>query len=339
MDQTIPLSRFVIAGRLTQDFRITFKNKIIRNEIGGSLVYAAIGTAIWETNIALLSRVGPSYPREWIEKLSQKGFDIRGIRTISQEIDHRYFNAQLDPESSSSENPVQVFTRLGEPFPKELLGLSPLTSQINSRNQPTAESTRLSDIPPDYLDATAAHVCPIDFVSHSLLTSALRQGHITTITLDPAAGYMHPAFWDDLPVVFHGVTAILCSLEKLKTLYQGRSTEPWEMAEGLAAMGCDIVVVKNGMQGQMVYNHASHARLIVPAYPARLEDPYGTGDAFCGGFLAGFRNTYDPLLACLHGNISASIIMEGTDPFYGLDTLPGLAKARLEALKDMVRKI
>jgi sugar/nucleoside kinase (ribokinase family) len=68
-------------------------------------------------------------------------------------------------------------------------------------------------------------------------------------------------------------------------------------------------------------------------------DPTGAGDAFCGGFLAGYRRTYDPLEAVLFGNISASLVVEGTGPFYALDALPGLAQARLDALRQSVRKI
>jgi len=40
----------------------------------------------------------------------------------------------------------------------------------------------------------------------------------------------------------------------------------------------------------------------------------------------------------LQGNISSSFIFEGTHPFYAMDALPGLAQARLEALRDMVRR-
>ena len=60
--------------------------------------------------------------------------------------------------------------------------------------------------------------------------------------------------------------------------------------------------------------------------------------AFCGGFLAGYRGSYDPLQAVMTGNISAAMVIEGTHPFYALDALPGLAKARLEALRDTIRK-
>ena len=70
-----------------------------------------------------------------------------------------------------------------------------------------------------------------------------------------------------------------------------------------------------------------------------MVDPNGAGDAFCGGFLAGYRLTYEPLQAALYGNIAASLVVEGNGPFFALDALPGLAGARLEALRQSVRRI
>ena len=52
---------------------------------------------------------------------------------------------------------------------------------------------------------------------------------------------------------------------------------------------------------------------MIPAYPVTIVDPTGAGDAFCGGVLAGYRNTYDPLQAAMYGNISSAMIMEGID--------------------------
>ena len=46
-----------------------------------------------------------------------------------------------------------------------------------------------------------------------------------------------------------------------------------------------------------------------------LADPTGAGDAFCGGFLAGYRQTYDPVQAVLHGSVSASLVVEGSGAF------------------------
>jgi ribokinase len=111
------------------------------------------------------------------------------------------------------------------------------------------------------------------------------------------------------------------------------------MAELLASFGCEIIVIKRGERGQLLYDASSRARWEIPSYPSQLVDPTGVGDAFCGGFLAGFRKTFDPLQAVLHGNISASIIIEGRGPLYALDALPGLTQARLEALRQSARRV
>jgi sugar/nucleoside kinase (ribokinase family) len=111
------------------------------------------------------------------------------------------------------------------------------------------------------------------------------------------------------------------------------------MAEALGAFGCESVVIKCGWQGQLLYDVVGKRRWEIPAYPSRVKDPTGVGDAFCGGFLAGFRQTYDPLQAVLRGNVSASIVIEGSGVFYSLDVLPGLAQARLEVLQDAVRRV
>ena len=63
------------------------------------------------------------------------------------------------------------------------------------------------------------------------------------------------------------------------------------------------------------------------------------GDAFCGGFLAGYRKSYDPLEAVMYGNISASLVVEGNSPAYALEAHPALATARLESLRQSVRKL
>jgi ribokinase len=150
---------------------------------------------------------------------------------------------------------------------------------------------------------------------------------------------MNPTFWDNVPALITGLTAFLPSEEEMRSLFQGRASDLWQMAEALAAYGCEIIVIKRGEGGQLLYDAAAHACWEIPAYPARLVDPSGAGDAFSGGFLAGYRRTYDPLQAALYGNISASLVMEGVGPFYAMDTLPGLAQARLEALKQGVRRL
>jgi sugar/nucleoside kinase (ribokinase family) len=111
------------------------------------------------------------------------------------------------------------------------------------------------------------------------------------------------------------------------------------MCEALSAYGCEIIAVRRGPNGYALYDGGNHTRWTIPAYPARVVDPTGCADAFCGGFLAGYRITYSPLQSTLFGIISASMKVEGCGPFYGMDALPVLPRARLEALQQMVRKV
>ncbi len=335
---TLPLLRFVIAGELRRNFVISPQGKVLLDVPGGSLLYAAAGMAVWETGIGLVARVGEDYPQEWLEKIARLGFDTRGIRILPEAVDMRTFLAYTDAETATAENPVSHFARLGLPYPKALLGFNPPSPQIDSRTRPGLLTLRQNDIPTDYMDVTAAHLCPLDYLSHTLLPSVLRQGQIHTLTLDPGSRYMNPTFWEDMPVLVNGLTAFLCSEAKLLALFQGRSTDLWEMAETIASYGCEIIVIKRGSSGQYLYNALNHTRWIIPAYPVQASDPTGAGDAFCGGFLAGYRASYDPLQAVLAGNISAGMVIESSNPFFALNALPGLAKARADALRDSVRK-
>ncbi len=99
------------------------------------------------------------------------------------------------------------------------------------------------------------------------------------------------------------------------------------------------MVITNGAAGQILLDHQAHTAFQVPAYPARVVDIMGARAAFSGGFLAGLALTDNPLEAVIHGSVSASLVIEGTPPSHALETLPGLAEARLEYLRDRTRKV
>ncbi len=333
--------RFLVAGQLSRDYAILPNGRALVDVPGGNALYATVGLAIWEPDPApgLVARVGEDYPQEWLEQFSRRGIDTRGVRVLPEAMDLRNFYVYMDRSTRLVEDPVAHFARIGQPFPKALLGFRVPGSRIDSRTQLLPASLRQGDLPDDFLNASAAHLCPLDYLTHTLLPAVMRQAGFTTITLDPSPGTMSATLWDDIPALLTGLTAFLPSEEKMRALFHGRSTDLWQMVEALAAYGCDFVVVKRGERGQYLYDAATRSRWEIAAYPARVVDPTGAGDAFCGGFLAGYRRTYDPLQAILHGNVSASLVVEGSGPFYALDALPGLVQARLEALREAVRKV
>lgn len=333
--------KFIIAGQLRRDFALVPNGKVLLDTPGGNVVYAAAGFGVWSppSLAGLVARVGEDFPRDWIQEVSRRGFDVQGIHFLPEAVDLRSFYVYLDMSTRVYEDPAAHFTRLQQPFPKALLNYNRPGTGYDSRSHLTATSLRQSDIPADYLDATTAHLCPIDYLTHMLLPAVLRQNGFSTVTLDPSAGTMSPNFWDEIPALVTGLTVFLPNEDEIRALFHGRSTDLWQMMEAIADFGCEIVVVKRGERGQYLFDRATRTRWEIPAYPARVADPTGAGDSYCGGFLAGYKQTFDPVQAALHGSISASLTVEGSGMFYALDALPGLAQSRLEALKPGIRKV
>lgn len=330
---------FIVAGRLQREYLLPPVGQPLLDAPGGSLLYAAGGLAQWEGQAGLLAKVGEDLPRKWLHDLKSRGFDVSGIKILRQNLDLRTFIAYTDIDERTSNNPVTHFARREMTFPKSLLGYQPPPESKEDERVPEPHALTVRDIPKHYLEARAVHICPMDYVTQTGLISAFKSGSVTTATLDPSPGYMLPSFLKDLRFLLKGVMAFLPSEDELRSLFWGKTHDLWEMAEALGEYGSEVIVVKRGGQGQLVYNALSKQRWEIPAYPARRADPTGAGDAFCGGFLAGYHKTYDPLEAALYGGVSASLNVEGSGPFYGQTVLHGLAEARLTALRELVREV
>ena len=340
-NHALPLPSHILAGRLRRDFFITPQGEPVLDVLGGNLTYAAAGLKIWdgERRLGLMARVGKDFPQPWLNDLEQKGFDIRGVNVLPELMDVRNFYVYTDKVTRVTGNPITYFSRSELPFPKALLGYKHSPRMLDDRTSLAQGSLRRADLPAAYTGLTAVHLCPIDYMTHSLMPAIFRQEGFTTVTLDPNPGYMNAAFWNEVPAILTGLTAFIPAEQDLRSLFDGHSDDLWEMAEAIAAYGCEFVIIKRGERGQLLYDAASKTRWEVPAYPARLVNLTGVGDAFCGGFLAGYRHTYDPVEGILYGNISAAVVSEGTGAFFALDVLPGLAHARLESLRQSIRKI
>jgi sugar/nucleoside kinase (ribokinase family) len=332
-------SSLVLAGQLRRQYLIPPEGRPLLDVPGGNVLYAAAGARLWADSVSLLGRVGEDYPHDWLKLFQQKGMDPKGIKTMPGPIDSRTFMVYTDSQNFQRTNPVSHFVRLGLTFPKGLLGYQPPRAEQDNRNQANPDSPKLSDIPQDYLVAKAVHLASLDLLTHSLLAPAFRQGGVPIVTIDPGPGYMNANFFDDLRSLLQGVTAFLPSEDEIRNLFWGLTNDLWEMAMTLASFGCEVIVIKCGGRGQYVYERATGKKWEIPAYPAHIIDPTGAGDAFCGGFLAGYASTFDALQAAMQGNISASFSIEGSGAFYPLDSMPGLAQARMHSLSNLIRQI
>ncbi len=333
----------IFLGRLDREYILPMDGAPILDRPGGSPLYAAGAAALWkqaDEAIGLVARVGEDYPYVWLRDFNARGIDTKGVQIVQGSLDLRSFRAYESDRTLSRANPVGHFARRELTFPKALLGYRPPEKKEKANAERPDASPRVVEIPKTYLEAQAAHIAPLDFLTQGQLLTALRAAGVPAITLDPEPEYMHPHRRQDLRLFLDGLTAFLPSEEEMRSLFWGETHDLWEMAAALGEFGCQTIVIKRGREGQLLYDSREKKRWIIPAYSSRVADPTGAGDAFCGGFLAGFQQSDgDALRAAAYGNVSASLSMEGSGPFYPLEVLPGLAHARLDAMLSMVREV
>lgn len=331
--------RFVIAGSLRRDFILPISGSPQVDVLGGSLPYAAIGLNLWGGTAGLLARVAEDYPLYWLNQFQSLGFDLSGIVRAPEPMDARQFMVHVDPQTTHYHNPVEHFAERGLAYPEGLLGYQDRRDEKCSRTEVGPDSLQISDVPEAYLEASAVHICPVDYISHIILPSLFRQGLSATVTLSPASCYMAPSYWEEIPPLLSELTAFITEERDIRSLFKGRSADLWEMAEALGRYGPEYIIIRTVSEGYFLYDRVAEKRWIVPQYQVKDVDPTGSSDAFAGAFLIGYRQQYDPLEGSLMGCIADSIVREGSGVFYALDAMPGLIHARLAVLREFVREL
>ena len=331
--------KFLAVGQIHNEFIIDLNGRVANNLVGGPVVYTAASISHWGGTVGLISGVGSDFPETWKDELMTKGIDTRGVRTLPQELDLRAFFAYVSPMKTITDNPVAVFSAKGLPLPKELIGFS--NSEIESAlpKLQTYSKTLMTNLPPEYLDALAAHLSPLDITCQIQLSSLLLKGSVRTISIQPHPSFMNPTYWDDFSVLVKDATVMITREADLKSLFHGRSTNIWEMMECVAGFGCAFVIIDDFPRGFYFYDATNSSRYRVPRYPGKVIDPTGEIDSFCGGFLVGFQSHYDPLRSVVQGSAAASITVENTGPFAINDCLPGLDQMRMDVIQNMITRV
>jgi sugar/nucleoside kinase (ribokinase family) len=337
VNSKIPDSLFL--GQLEREYLINAQGQIFVDQPGGNLLYAAAGFGLWEQSAGLISRVGSDYPLEWLDDFERKGFDVAGIRKLDEAIDLRSFTAYSSIEEAHHEQPIKHFAELNSAFPKSLLGYEWLPPQRDSRKTRPPLSLREGDIPESYENVKAAHLCSMDFFSHSLMPAALREKGIKTITMDAGAGYLHPDYWNELTHLMAGLSAFLIHEKALRTFFSGRSDDIWEMAAMLCSFNCRAVVIKRANGGTYLYEAEGEKRYRLPPYPSQAKDITHNSSSFSGGFLAGLIESDDLLQACVQAEATRSIANEGSGAYYAMGSLKGLGISRMESLSQAIQTV
>ena len=307
--------------------------------IGGCAAYAAAGLSIWDGPTGIVTRIGEDYPREWLNYFPIHDIDTRGVKILTESIDLRNFYGYEKVGSFQTHNPVRFFANIEYPFPSALLNYKyekPARDDLKTREATSPIST---DFPIDYMDAIAAHICPMDYISQSLLQSVLHSGQIRTITMEANPAYLLPENWNEIPAVVNGLTCFFVYETDIRQLFRGRSDDLTEMAAAIGGMGSELVVIRSADGSSQLYQHSTMQTWTLPAYPVKRINTHSSRHAFAGGFLAGYILTYDPLNALAYGSVSESVSSEGLHPLAIFEAMPGIEKARLDIQRGKLRLI
>jgi ribokinase len=331
--------KYLFIGGIREDYCITHTNRAISGALGGNAIYSAVGARIWSDSVGILGRIGSNFDRAKLERIEQAGVDTSNICALAEPLSTITFYAYLSPEERVDVNPAVHYRRINRPIPKELLEYRSSTEGQGNRESFTPLTIRPTDIPQSLNGVQGVHLAPADYLSHVTIPPHLQSDAIRWITLDPSIRYMTPDFKRDLPTLLKGIDVFLPSeLEAREFFYQGKK-DTWEIAEAFSEMGPRFIVIKRGERGQALWDRDSKRRCLIPAYPSKIRDVTGAGDAFCGGFLVGLNETQDPVEASLRGSVSSSLVVEGSGALYALGAAPGLKQARLSALRSGLREI
>jgi sugar/nucleoside kinase (ribokinase family) len=327
--------QYFTSGGMRIDYVITADHQVHLREMGGNAIYSAVGARIWGASVGILSRVGENYPRDWLARLEHAGIRTEGIRQVPGWQDMRTFYRYLDLQTRDDTEPARHFAELGLALPEDLIDYVHSTP-----GQDGQQANPLSPCPKDlhtsYLGVKAAHLSPLPLPAHVALCAALA-GRGISVSLDPGERYMKPWLMEQVSSFLRCVDAFLPSEQEVQSMLG--VGDPWPAALRFAEAGPRVVVIKAGRQGSFVYDAQARRRWHVPAYPTAVVDVTGAGDAYCGGFMVGYQETGDPLLAGCYGAISASFVLQGFGALYALQFSRARAEARLSELRGQVQSV
>jgi ribokinase len=316
-------------GGMTLDWIINVDGEVGVKSCGGNTMYAAAGARFWSDDIATVSRVGEDFPEHYLTPFAEAGIDVSHIRRVPSRhelvVAWRY-DAQGNREDIDPPRDLPPLGYTGPDVAEEHL--------VYQHGMNIAEARNLdpdwSDVPAAYYDALGFHVASMHYDRQLSVANGLRERNLL-FTIDPG--------WGDRPDgerrALVQAAPLLLPSEKQAVWLTGESTTMDAALERLTSFGAAAVAIKLGPLGSLVYDVRKRRRYHVPVYPARVKDPTGAGDAYCGGFIAAYAETGDTYESALRATVSSSFVIEGFDSRFTLRIDRREADERLRVLREL----
>ncbi|MCJ7623818.1 MAG: PfkB family carbohydrate kinase, partial [Anaerolineaceae bacterium] len=128
----------------------------------------------------------------------------------------------------------------------------------------------------------------------------------------------------------------LCLPSQAEVMAMYGSKDLAAAARAFADAGPSVIAIKKSVEGSLVYVKETQQFFEIPIYPCRTVDPTEAGDSYCGGFLACYLKTKDPVLSACWGTVSASFVVEHVGALNTFESSFLEAEQRLEYVQSKV---
>jgi ribokinase len=295
----------VLLGNLLVDDIVLRDGSTLMGEPGGAILHAALGAQLWGARVGLVSVVGNDYPRSAMEALEKRGIDLAGVRRLDGPGGRAWLLYEAD---------VRRF--------------------VHHLNCPTHDliSPSFEDIPHAYAMAKAFHLAPMPIarqrqLAESLATKSLYGSPPTTafVSLDPCELVRDDNFADWLAILAL-VDAFFPSEDEWRV-----SGDAATMLRGAASGRLRFAAIKQSVRGGQLLDRHRGETITWKAKSHKTVDATGAGDAFVGGFLAGWLASGDAKRAIEQGVVAASFAIEDWGARGLLAATPEQARSRWQS--------
>ncbi len=288
----------IVLGQITVDHVVPARPGRWRIQLGGNALYAAAGARLWldPERIGVVTRVGAGCPLDPKTLLERAGIANVSITTIGREQLVEWILYEEDGSRRSLPRNEALRTAGGERSGANPAYLAHLEAQ----------SPAVSDVPPHWLPAKAAHLAPQVRSRHAHAVAALTS-QVEFLSVDPSPHYTRALSVEGLARLLGSVHALLPSEQELSHLV---THDEWDaLAAKLVQAGFGEVVLKLGEAGAWLCRRQEKPAP-VPALSVEARDPTGAGDAFCGAYTACRSQGLTPLDSAWRAAVAAAMVVE-----------------------------
>lgn len=227
----------------------------VKEAVGGSAVYFSLAASFF-TKVKLVAVVGEDFPQGYLELLSARNIDIRGLKKTTG----------------------KTFRWEGE-YSYNLNEAKTLDTQLNVFRD------FHPDLPKDYKDSKYIFLANID---PALQLEVLQQVKNPNLVICDTMNYWIENKPDKLEEVMEQVDILLINEAEARQL--AGEANLVKAARGILSLGPKAIIVKRGEYGALYFTENSI--FSAPGYPLEfVYDPTGAGDSFAGGFVGYLAKT------------------------------------------------